>query len=308
MLSLPESEVALRSGCVVASTSRDVVIVDGPEAATYLHGQVSQNIEGLAVGVSAWTLLLEPTGRVTAWARVSRLSTERFFIDVDTGFGEPMLSRLERFKLRTKADFELRLAVPVAAIRGPLTPSVDELAAVISGSGAADGAFVAGLSWPKSSGADVFGIDVAAVAGMVAGEVGNPAVVELERIESGRPAMGAEFGEKTIPAETGVVDLSADFTKGCYVGQELVARVDSRGNNTPRTVHPATSPADAVPAPGSEISVDGDVVGTVTSASARADGLAALVSVKRGVETPVAVQVDVDGTSVTLLVGPVGWA
>lgn len=308
MLSFSESELALRSGSVVAATNRDVVVVDGPEAASYLHGQVSQNIEGMAIGATSWTLLLEPAGRVTAWARISRVGEERFFIDVDAGFGEAMLTRLERFKLRTKAEFAMSAAQPVAAVRGPLAPGVEAIRAAVAESDEADDAVVVDLSWPTSAGADVFGLDAAVVAKLTSIDLGDPAVVELERIESGRPAMGAEFAEKTIPAETGVVELSADFTKGCYVGQELVARVDSRGNNTPRTVHPASSTGDIVPPAGSEVLLDGDVVGTVTSATPRETGVAALVSLKRGVEAPVTVTAAVDGAPISLEVSVVDWA
>lgn len=305
MLSLPESEVALRSGCVAAATSRDVVVVDGPESASYLHGQVSQNIEGMAVGASAWTLLLEPVGRVTAWARASRLSEEEFWLDVDAGTGEAMLARLERFKLRTKATFELRPDVPTTAVRGATAPSAEDIRSALASS---DAVFVvAGLAWPKSAGADILGLEASAAASLLDLELGDSAVVELERIESGRPAMGREFGEKTIPAETGVVNHSADFTKGCYVGQELVARVDSRGNNTPRTVHPASIDSDQVPAPGTDVTLDGDVVGVVTSAVARTIGAVALVSVKRGVEIPAVLQVEIDGAGVDIAVAAVDW-
>ena len=309
MLSLTESEVALRSGRVAAATSRDVVVAIGPEAASYLHGQVSQNIEALAVGDSAWTLLLEPAGRVTAWTRVSRLSDEEFWLDVDAGVGAVMLARLERFKLRTKATFELRADAPSVAVRGADAPSVDELRTALAVAAGSETSFViADLGWPKSVGADVIGLDPTTVADLLDLELGDSSVVELERIEAGRPAMGREFAEKTIPAETGVVDRSTDFAKGCYVGQELVARIDSRGNNTPRTVHPASMTSVEPPAPGAELTLDGAVVGTVTSATARADGVAALVSVKRGVEIPAVLQVDINGVLVDIAVAAMDWA
>lgn len=305
MLTSIDSEVALRSGSLAAATTRDIVVVDGPEAASYLHGQVSQNIEGMAIGASAWTLLLEPIGRVTAWARASRLSEEQFWFDVDPGTGEAMLARLERFKLRTKATFELRSDVATTALRGPGVSSVDELRAALAASDQT--VVVADVAWPKSTGADVLGLDAVIAADVLGVDLGDPSIVELERIESGRPAMGREFGEKTIPAETGVVNHSADFTKGCYVGQELVARVDSRGNNTPRTVHPASIASAQAPAAGTEVTLDGDVVGLITSATARAEGVVALVSLKRGVDVPVVLQADVDGEAVDIAVTAVDW-
>ena len=309
MLTLTDSEAALRSGSVVAPSTRDVVVVVGPEAASYLHGQVSQNIEGLPVGGSAWTLLLEPAGRVTAWARVSRRNDEEFWIDVDAGSGEPMLARLERFKLRTQATFELRSDVVTAAVRGAESGSADDIRSTLATDTAlAEQCVVADMAWSKSAGVDVLGADAATVSAHLNIPLGDAGVVELERIESGRPAMGREFAEKTIPAETGVVEQSADFTKGCYVGQELVARVDSRGNNTPRTIHPASMVSSQAPAAGSSLLLDGEAVGVVTSAAERTNGVVALVSVKRGVDVPAVLQVELDTGPADIAVEAVDWA
>ena len=62
----------------------------------------------------------------------------------------------------------------------------------------------------------------------------DPAEYEAVRIAAGIPRMGAELTDKTIPGETGLIELTVSFTKGCYTGQELVARIDSRGGNVPR--------------------------------------------------------------------------
>ena len=99
------------------------------------------------------------------------------------------------------------------------------------------------------------------------------------RIDVGFPAMGRELTESTIPEETGVVDLAVSFTKGCYTGQELVARIDSRGRNVPRRLRRVV--VDGAQ-PGDELLVDGKVVGTVTSAAAGA----ALAYVRREIEPP----------------------
>jgi folate-binding protein YgfZ len=133
----------------------------------------------------------------------------------------------------------------------------------------------------------------------VAEESGQPAFAEVLRIWQGRPAMGAELDASTIPAAAGVVDMSVDFTKGCYVGQELVARVDSRGNNTPTNLHRLEAEAGSALVAGQELfeaSADGgsDVsaaqsVGRVTSAATwPADGrVVGLGYVKRTLTPPV---------------------
>src|ERR671912_552765 len=86
--------------------------------------------------------------------------------------------------------------------------------------------------------------------------------------------MGRELDESTIPAEAGVVDLSVSFTKGCYTGQELVTRVDSRGNRTPRKLRRVVLAPD-----------DGHEVGVLTSVA----GDLALAYVRREVEPPATV-------------------
>ncbi len=261
---------------------RDVIVVHGPDAASYLHGQLSQNVQRLGVGESAWSLLLAPQGRIDAWHRITRRADETFWLDMDPGAGAGALERLERFKLRTNASFELTV-MPRVALRGPGLPeigSTDEIAAIA-------------FDWPGISGIDLLGHDAELPAGIP--EASSEALLALE-IAHGIPAMGAELGEKTIPAEAEIVDRSVDFTKGCYVGQELVARVDSRGNNTPRKVRLLRMQGGAVPLAGAAVTLDGAAVGSITRAAVAAGGeVVALASISRGNEPPLDVAVDVAG-------------
>lgn len=156
--------------------ARDVVTIEGPDAVTYLHSQVTQDVASMAVGDERWTFVLEPTGKIVALARVRRVGDERVELDTDAGFGQVLLDRLNRFKIRVKADTALT--------------TVD-------------------------------GVD-------------EP---EAERVARGWPRMGAEIvpGE-TLVAGTGLARVAVSFTKGCYPGQELVERMDSRGAEAPRTL------------------------------------------------------------------------
>ena len=198
----------------------DVVTVEGPDAQTYLQGQITQDVRPLAVGAVAWTFVLEPTGRAVALARLQRTADDRDELVVDDGYGEALLARLQRFKLRVKAELSL-------------APGVDEAAA--------------------------------------------PAA---ERVAAAWPAMGREIvpGE-TIPAETGITAQAVCFTKGCYTGQELVERMDSRQAAPPRRlVRVASAGADL--ADGTELTLAGKVVGRVTTAAGRQ----ALAYVQRSVK------------------------
>jgi folate-binding protein YgfZ len=103
-------------------------------------------------------------------------------------------------------------------------------------------------------------------------------VIEVERVRAGWPANGREIvAGETIPASLGVVPVAVSFTKGCYPGQELVERMDSRGSTAPRTLRIIEDSALGV---GDDVVVAGDVVGVVTSAA----GGRALAFVDRAIE------------------------
>jgi folate-binding protein YgfZ len=186
---------------------RDVVVVEGPDASSYLQSQVSQDLRGMAPGQSQWAFLLEPTGKIDVLARVTMSGDERFELDTDPGFGAALEARLNRFKIRVKATVESR---------------------------------------PSSVGPNAADDDVD------------------RRIAAAWPKMGSEIlpGE-TIPAETGLADVAVSFTKGCYPGQELVERMDSRGSTAPRHLEVLDRHADDTP--GNPVLREGTEIGTITS-------------------------------------------
>ena len=244
---------------------RDVVSVSGEEATSFLQGQISQDVGGLGegVGASAWSLILKPQGNVDAWFRVTSTGEENsYLLDVDAGYGEALLARLNRFKLRTKADLVLEswdwhaywnMEEPVPRVGGSFVVRP-------AGSRTHD---VIGRSLSEPDDDDVLSNDE----------------FEKRRILDMVPAMGAELTEDTIPAEAGVVDGSVSFTKGCYTGQELVARVDSRGNNTPRRL--ARISGSGTASVGDEPTIGDAVVARLTSVVNHSDGFIALGYVKR---------------------------
>ena len=87
----------LRHDVGAVPITRDVVRARGAEATTFLQGQLSQEVEGLAEGASAWTFVLQPQGKVDSWARVTRVAADELLLDVDGGFGEALVERLSRF-------------------------------------------------------------------------------------------------------------------------------------------------------------------------------------------------------------------
>ena len=152
-----------------------------------------------------------------------------------------------------------------------------------AGAGARKG-LILRAHWPAHDGVDYVGNDVEPPEGV---EVGTAEEYERLRIEAGWPKMGAELTEKTIPAETGIVDRAVSFTKGCFTGQELVARIDSRGGNVPRHLC-GIEAQEASLAVGAALTRDGKQVGTITSAS----GSIGLAYVSRDVEMPADLALD----------------
>ena len=176
--------------------------------------------------------------------------------------------------------------VRLAAIGGPVVPAALRVPA----------------PWPGVEAIDLLGPDPRAPAGVA---VASGEAYAALRIRCGVPAMGAELTGATIPAEVGqwVVDASVSFTKGCFTGQELVARIDSRGGKVPRRLRGLDFGADAgvgdtvggVPAgvvAGTAVVAGGDEVGRVTSvAPAPGGGALGLAIVGRGVSPPAPAEV-----------------
>ncbi|HTV11489.1 MAG TPA: hypothetical protein VME20_06465 [Acidimicrobiales bacterium] len=218
---------ALWRGLAVSELGRDVTRVHGPDAERYLQGQLSQDIAKLAPGGWAWALLLQPQGRLVALLRCSRLADDEFLLDTDSEMSDAVVGRLLRFRLRTKAEIE---ALPwrALAVRG----RADLLGAQAQGVvGDSMGNVTVPFSWGGLTGYDVVGPSPAAPGGAI--EAAQE-LYEAARIVAGFPKHGLELDERTIPAEAGLVAAAVSFTKGCYTGQELVARIDSRGSNVPR--------------------------------------------------------------------------
>jgi folate-binding protein YgfZ len=270
---------ALRAEGGLVPVAQDAVSVKGPQAAEFLQGQLSQDVTAILSGTSVCSFLLQPTGKVDAWFRIGPI-TDGFAIDVAGGFGDQVRARLERFKLRTKVDIELLgPSWTHRAVRGQrqVGPGPDFTAPA-----------AVGLAFADAADLPIVGLDA----------------YEAVRIECGVPAMAAELTEDTIPAEVGqwVIDQSVSFTKGCYTGQELVARIDSRGGNVPRPVRgvvlDGVAPDAPIPPVGASVLVDGDEVGRLTSVARSPElGIVALAPVARKVEPPADVVVHWAGDS-----------
>lgn len=251
---------------------RDFVGVQGPDAFTFLQGQLSQDLATLAPPSGrAWSWLLQPTGKVDALVRVHRFTDDGFVLETDTGWGGHVLTRLQKFLLRTKAEFSPLPDWRCLTVRGGGIPGDDPL--------------------PGLPGFDTVGPpdDVVERDDL---PTGTAEEWERLRILAGVPKMGAELTDATIPGEAGQwwTEHAVSFTKGCYTGQELVSRIDSRGGHVPRPIRGLVLDH-AGPETGASITAGGKEVGTLTSVA----GDVGLAPVTRAVEP--GTEVDVGGVA-----------
>ncbi len=172
-----------------------------------------------------------PTGSSSALLRVTRVDGLGYLLDVDAGYGARAEARLRKFLLRSKVEMA-RLDWRCLSLRGE---AVETAAAGLVTVLAEAGATVLPFEWSGWGGIDLLGpkdlvLDLTS-GGLPEGITAcGPEAVEACRIVSGLPAMGSELTDKTIAAEAGLVERTVSFTKGCYTGQELVARLDARGS------------------------------------------------------------------------------
>ena len=251
---------------------RDVLRIKGDDAESFLQGQLTQDVTKIKTGESTWSFLLNPDGKVSSWLRISRLEGNHFLIDVDQNAGEQTLKRLMRFKLRVECNIDLE-EWDWLAIRGHGSQKY--------GMETNENFIAAPANWSLIEGFDLIGKSVSNPEGLTKE---STQLFEFLRILNGIPAIGKELTEKTIPAETGLVERSVSFTKGCYTGQELVARLDSRGNKVPKHLRIIYSTAEIIK--GDLVEVNAETVGEITSASSFEDEFVGLAYISRKIEPP----------------------
>jgi len=295
-----EQRLLLRGEGWVDLSHRGVVTITGPDRLTWLHSLTTQHVEKLAPGESALDLILSPHGHVEHELHVVD-DGETTWITTEPGATEPLVPYLEkmRFLLRVEvADVSADYAVvgePVAApVDGRPTYVVPREFAVLEAGDAASQKYVP--LRPDVLVAREVIVPRAELADYVADRPGAGTWAwEALRVAAGVPRVGFETDHRTIPQEVGWVPSAVHLDKGCYRGQETVARVHNLGRPPRRLVllHLDGSAA-RTPAPGDPVILDGREVGALTSVALHAElGPVALALIKRSVP------VDVD-----LLVGP----
>lgn len=247
--------LALRTGCGLVPDRWEVVWVEGPDAVTFIQGLVSADVESLPEGHLCRSFLLTPRGMVRFVLWVLK-DSHRLGLVCYRGEGAELAETLDYYRIRVKA----RVGVgprPVSALVGPLGPwneLVEDFRWEERDEGLVAAAPLAGLPLFLFVGDPPRGV-------RPVGELAWRAA----RVEAGEPVPSLDLDRRTIPQETGELAQAAiSFTKGCYLGQELAARIDSRGrvNRTLRGLEVRTN---ILPPEGAEVRRDQRVVGRITS-------------------------------------------
>ena len=280
-----EQRRLIAGGTFVDLSHRDVVTVTGADRLTWLHSLTTQYLESLPAGQHTEVLILSPQGRVEhAFSGVD--DGETFWAHTEPGAGAALVAFLEgmRFMMRVSvADVSTEFAV-IGVNR----------ATVGEGSSSVE------PSWnvvPRASLADL------------PAELGDPVGLwawEALRVEAGIPRFGLDTDDKTIPNEANVIPSAVHLDKGCYRGQETVARVHTLGRPPRRLVllHLDGS-AEHLPARGSDVVLDGKRVGFVGTAARHHElGPIALAMVKRNTDIAATLVADGVAAAQEVLVDP----
>ena len=246
-----------RTGAGFATDMLGLLWAVGPDAISYLQGILSQDIERLAPGDAARSFLLEPRGKLNALLWVLR-DEDRVGIITDATHHAAVIDSLSRWRLRVDVEFHGDER-PVLDVWGP----ADRVPGAPGGWRDEHGVLVAELRQGPVRRRLVAGLDPRALEKLGAVPIGRR-VVDAFRVEAGEPRMGIDVDAKTIPQETGLVAEAVSFTKGCFLGQELVARIDSRGRVN-RHLRGLRMLEPVIPPAGARVSYEGKMVGQLTS-------------------------------------------
>jgi folate-binding protein YgfZ len=299
---LDELTLLRERAALVDRTDRGQVLVTGEDAWTFLQALVSADLDAIAEGSGAPSLLLSPQGKLDVAFRILRVGDEAW-LDTDPGLGAQLAGSLHRFKIRVKAEVIDRSdSFAMLSVVGP--DAASHFGDAAPSAPCAHAAFRDGVRIVRTAdGVDLLWLRAAldeVAATLVADGLQWAEVDAFEayRIERGVPRQPLDVDDRTIPQEAELELDAVSFTKGCFLGQELVCRIDSRGhvNRFLRRLSGFEGPRPVV---GAEIVVDDAVVGTVTSVTADDLPIAALGYVRREVEVPGSVALRWDGGTAT---------
>jgi folate-binding protein YgfZ len=305
---------AITEACGLFDRSeRGKLALTGSGGAEFLQGQVTNDVQGLEPGSGCYAAFLTPKGKMLGDLRILDTGDE-LLLDTERVSLQELFNMIRRFRVGFDVELHKRtLETGLLSLLGPGALAVLgglDLPGQEHAHRAASVAGVAVRAIRTDMGVDLLiedaaGTDAVAAALREAGAVPvSEAATECLRVERGRPRYGIDLDDTVIPQEAGLNARAVSFTKGCYVGQETVARLHYRGkpNRTLRGLA-LSSPA----SPGDELTRGERVVGRVASAAVSPRfGPIALALVRREAENGAIVSVGEEGVSATVVSLPLG--
>ena len=298
---LGEQRILTGGAGLVDRSNRDVVVVGGPERLPWLHSICSQHVSDLADGDCTESLVLSPHGHVEQHWQVTELGG-KVWLDTEPGAAPAVLDYLEKMRFLKRvetADVSKHWAV--FSLVGPRTPDVLTAAglpvpAVGHAAALPDGGFVRRMPWPGPDAADLVVPRGSLLPAALRAAGALPAgmwAFEALRVEARKPRLGFETDHRTIPHEVGWIGPAVHLQKGCYRGQETVARVHNLGKPPRRLVLVHLSgESDVLPAPGTAVEFGGRTVGFLGTAVHHHEyGPIALAVIKRSLPDDAALMV-----------------
>jgi tRNA-modifying protein YgfZ len=284
---------ALREEAGYFPRRRAMVLIKGPDAAEYLQGQLTNDTEALEPGQGCYAALLDRKGHLVSDMRVLRLESSGgdIWLDLEEGPAEAVLKHLRMYSIGR--DVEIEEVAGLWSIVSVIGPRAAELTGFdgLEPEHAQryrdwDGTEVLGVATDLGVDLIVRAEQADALEQLLrqagVAEVSEQAA-EIVRVESGRPRFGLDMGPESMPAEAGIVERAVDFEKGCYIGQEPVARLHYRGKPN-RTLRGLRLSAPALT--GEPLRLGDKEVGRLgTSCLSPALGPIALAIVRREAET-----------------------
>jgi folate-binding protein YgfZ len=232
-----ESRLVHESCGLVDRSERGKLALTGGQAKEFLNGQVTNDVELLEPGSGLYAAFLTHKGKMLGDVRVLDLGDE-LWLDTERSALQALFDLIRRFKIGYDVELHKRtLECALLSLVGPSARAVAGAQELPSAEHSSMRARRGGVEVVLVATAD--GIDVicaaadapavkAALAEAGAVEV-SEAAADLLRVEAGRPRFGVDIDDTTIPQEAGLNDRAVSFTKGCYVGQETVARLFYKG-------------------------------------------------------------------------------
>jgi folate-binding protein YgfZ len=281
MFSDHQYNAAHNSAALIERSSQGTVTLTGADRASFLHALLTNDVAGLPKGRGVYAAYLTPQGRMISDMRVIETGS-RMLLSVDRHVAAPLAERFDKLVFSEDVQAKDASDIAVLGVHGPSAARMIQHATGVSVADLQsqyDNITVESLTIVRDDALGVLGYDVylpvsdrdAIRAKLIeaGAEQVSDEVAEALRIEAGRPRFGVDMTTDTIPLEAGIEDRAISFTKGCYVGQEVIVRVMHRGHGrVARRLMSIVITDGEVPARGDKILLGDRAVGEITSATA----------------------------------------